>query len=213
MLAIRAHSRAAPWQFVRHLAPYTAALPSVQVRKTLNVPYLGAFYSTMLRLLNRKTLKAFRNPLQTRQVHTEQAPFSGPPSYATITRRFSSQPNPVAFFEKKREQEAIKRGEFDIHDIGGVDPEDYDVILTDVMNKTLRHEVAEIAGVPYLQGATEDEANEVVTTGQGFIYGKKLRTIFPCVAGREGRAHWVFFVVDTGAPLTYLSKQVSYSHL
>jgi hypothetical protein len=69
--------------------------------------------------------------------------------------------------------------------------------------------VSEIIGVPYLQKATQDEAKKVVETAEGFIYGKTLRIIFPCVVGFRDKAHWVFFVVDSGAPLTYLSAQVN----
>lgn len=171
----------------------------------------------MLRLLNQKTLETSRNPLrhalrnslQTRHVHAERAPFSGPPSYATIARRLASQPNPVAFFNDKRLQKAIEHGEFDIHDIGTTDPRDFDVLFTDVTDSTLRSEVAEVVGMPYLQRANEAEANEVVITGQGFIYGSKYRMIFPCVVSFKSRAHWVFFVVDSGAPLTYLSQQAN----
>ena len=167
------------------------------------------FYSVMFRLLNQKILKAFGKPLQKCQFHTERAPFSGPPSYATLTRRFSSQPNPVTFFNEKGVRKAVENGEFDIHDIGDVDPKDFDVLITDLSDNKLRIDVADIVGIPYLQRASEDEANEVVKTGQGFFYGRKRRPIFPCVVGIEGKAHWVFFVVDTSAPLTYLSVQVS----
>lgn len=46
--------------------------------------------------------------------------------------RFSSHLNPVAFFIHKRQLEARDRGEFiDIHDIGGPDPRDYDVLIKD----------------------------------------------------------------------------------
>ena len=55
----------------------------------------------------------------------------------TINRRFSSEPNPIDFFAEKKAKEAIERGEFtDIHDIGGVDPEDHDVIITDMSDYT-----------------------------------------------------------------------------
>ncbi len=137
-------------------------------------------------------------------------PFSGPPTYDTIARRFSSHPNPLAFFAHKRQQEARDRGEFiDIHDVGGVDPEDFDVLITDVNDEKLRSEIAEAVGIQYLAKATEADANKVLEIGQGVIYGKKLRTIFPCVVRNKDKAHWVFFVLDTCAPLTYLSAQVS----
>ncbi|KAF2182315.1 hypothetical protein K469DRAFT_752136 [Zopfia rhizophila CBS 207.26] len=149
-------------------------------------------------------LDPLRNPLHARPAHTEQAPFSGPPSHATIARRFSSQPNPLTFTEKRTKD----RGEFiDIHDIGGVEPEDYDVLITDIDNNTLRSEVAELIGIPYLKKATKEEANNVVEIGHGITYGRKFRIIFPCVVSFEDKAHWVFFIVDTGAPLTYLSAQ------
>ena len=47
------------------------------------------------------------------------------------------------------------RGEYvDIHDIRGPDPKDYDVILTDVDYDTLKAEISELGGIPYLQKAT-----------------------------------------------------------
>src|SRR3954447_2582523 len=87
-------------------------------------------YFAMLKLLSRQALKALRNPfrsplpnplrgpLQTRHLHNALAPpFSGPPSYATISRRFSAlSPNPISFFRQKEAEEAIERGQFvDIH--------------------------------------------------------------------------------------------------
>jgi hypothetical protein len=139
-----------------------------------------------------------------------QVPFSGPPTYDTIARRFSSHPNPVAFFVHKSQQEARDRGEFiDIHDVGGVDPKDFDILITDVNEGKLRSEIAEVVGIQYFAKATKAEANNVVEIGHGIIYGTKLRTIFPCIVSDKDKAHWVFFVVSTGAPLTYLSSQVS----
>jgi hypothetical protein len=136
-------------------------------------------------------------------------PFSGPPTYDTIARRFSSYPNPLAFFVHKRQQEARDCGEFiDIRDVGGVDPKDFDV-FTDVNDEKLRSEISEAVGIQYLAKATEADANKVLAIGQGVVYGKKLRTIFPCVVRNKDKAHWVFFVLVTGAPLTYLSAQVS----
>jgi hypothetical protein len=143
-------------------------------------------------------------------VYTEQAPFSGSPSYATITQRFSSLPNPLTFFEKERAKEAIERGEFtDIHDAEVVDPKDYDVLVTDITDKKLRPEIAKLAGIAYLEKATKDDANKKVDIGYGFLYGSKFRPIFPCVLSFRDKAHWVFFLVDSGAPVTYLSSQAS----
>ena len=177
----------------------------------------------MLRLPSRQALKALRNPfrsllsnplrgpLQTRHLYTAPAPFSGPPSYATLARRFSDlSPSPIGFFGQKRAQEAIERGEFvDIHDIGGTDPKDYDVLITDMTNETLQSEISELVGIPYLQEATKDQADEVAREIHGFLYGRKLRQILPCFLSIEDKSRWVFFFVDSGAPLTYISSHVS----
>jgi hypothetical protein len=181
----------------------------------------------MPRLPSRQALKALRNPfrsplpnplrgpLQTRHLYTAPAPFSGPPSYATLARRFSAlSPSPIGFFGQKRAQEAIERGEFvDIHDVGGTDPKDYDVLITDMTNETLQSEISELVGIPYLKEAMKDEADHVAGEIHGFIYGRTFGMILPCVLNIEDKARWVFFIVDSGAPLTYLSAQVSiHSH-
>ena len=177
----------------------------------------------MLRLLSRQALKALRNPfrsplpsplrgpLQTRHLYTAPAPFSGPPSYETLTRRFSdSSPSPISFFSQKRANEAVERGEFvDVHDIGGVDPKDYDVLITDMNNETLESEISELVGIPYLREATKGEAGKVAEEIRGFTHGWKRRQILPCVLGIDGMARWVFFIVDPRSPLTYISSQVS----
>jgi hypothetical protein len=178
----------------------------------------------MLKLLSRQALKALRNPSrgplpnplrgppQRRHFHDALAPpFSGPLSYTTIARHFSaSSLNPISFFRQKAAKETIERGEFvDIHDIGGVDPKDYDVLFTDMNRDILHSEISKLVDIPYLKEATNPEANEVATEIRGFAYGQKFRLIFPCVLGMNGTARWVFFVVDSGAPLTYISTEVS----
>ena len=167
----------------------------------------------MLRLPSQEALKALRRPLrnplptplrsfvQTRHVYTAPAPFSGPPSYATLARCFSSEANPLTFFAKKKSKEAAERGKFiDIHDVGDVDSKDFVALITDVNDNILRSDVAELAGIPYLKEATKDEANKVVEIGTGFVYN--LRLIFPCVVGFEDKAHWVFFVRSRGVFLS-----------
>ncbi|KAF8469045.1 hypothetical protein BDZ91DRAFT_83279 [Kalaharituber pfeilii] len=83
------------------------------------------------------------------------------------------------------------------------------VWITDVKDENLRHEISQVVGIPYLSKATVADANEVHKVGNGFIYGRELRTIFPAVVGHKGKAHWIFFILDTGSPLTYLSSQAS----
>ena len=90
-----------------------------------------------------------------------------------------------------------------------MDPRDFDVLFPDIDGEKLRSEIPAIVGKQYHAKATKDEANHVVKAGIGFNYGRAHRTLFPCVVSYEGKSHWIVFIVDTGAPLTYLSVQVS----
>lgn len=87
----------------------------------------------------------------------------------------------------------------------------YDVLsagFTDVTDEILRTEIAELVGIPYLSRATQDESNKKVDIGSGFLYGDTYCPIFPCVVKFRERAHWVFFIVASGSPGTFLSAQV-----
>lgn len=60
-------------------------------------------------------------------------------------RLSSSQVDPQTILTCKREQEARDRGEFiDIHDVGGMDPANYHVRITDVGDAKLRTEISGI---------------------------------------------------------------------
>jgi len=186
----------------------------------------GASYFAMLKLLSRQLPKALRNPfrsllpaplcgpLQSRHLHIEPVPFSGPPSYASLARRSSPwSPNPIHFFAQKKAKEAIERGEFvDVHDIAGVDPKDYDVLITDMDNDTLHSDISKLLNIPYLKEATKDETAEVAKEIHGFMYGQKLGMIFPCVVSIRDQARWVFFIVNPRSPLTFISSHVSVHH-
>jgi hypothetical protein len=74
---------------------------------------------------------------------------------------------------------------------------------------TLQGEISKLAGIPYLKEATKDEADKVANEIRSFYYGRSLRMIFPCILSVTGQARWVFFIVDCGAPLTYISTEVS----
>ena len=43
----------------------------------------------------------------------------------------------------------------------------------------------------------------------GYIRGLTDRAIVPFIVGHKDEARWVFFILDSGAPLTYLSDQAS----
>jgi hypothetical protein len=170
----------------------------------------------MLRLSSRQALKAPQNPLRNLpslrgrlQLHNatllhHTLPFSGPPSYATIARRWSSSnPSPISLLAKEKNEEAKKRGEFvDIHDVVWDD-------FSDMDSNTLHSDISKLVGIPYLMEATKDEADKVVTSIQGFVYGQLFRSILPCVLSIGGMSRWIFFLVTTGSPLTYISAEVS----
>ena len=63
-------------------------------------------------------------------------------------------------------------------------------------------------GIPYHAEATKEDAAKVVEIGDCYLYGQKLRTVFPTVVANTSCAHWVFFVVASGAPITHLPAQV-----
>src|SRR5262249_55940838 len=152
-----------------------------------------------------------RCSLQARRIHRLQVPFSGPPSYVTLFERFSSSnPSPMEYFSRMKAEENIARGRFvDIHDIGGLDPKSYDVLIPDIDDHTLHNEISDLVGIPYLKEATKEDADKVADSLRGFVYGDQYCMILPCVLKIEDKAHWVFFIVDSGAPLTYISTQVS----
>ena len=43
------------------------------------------------------------------------------------------------------------------------------------------------------------------------IFGTKNRVIVPAVVqnAKKNKAHWIYFVIDTGAPITYLPTHVN----
>ena len=84
-------------------------------------------------------------------------------------------------------------------------------MLTDMDNHLLHSEISELVGIPYLKEAAKEEADNVVGEIRGFVYGRKFHEILPCVLTIHDKARWVFFVVDSGAPLTYISSEVSVS--
>ena len=57
----------------------------------------------------------------------------------------------------KTEEDVARGASVDIHDIGGVDPNDYDVLIPDVDDHTLHHEISDLVGIPYLKEATKEE--------------------------------------------------------
>ena len=111
-----------------------------------------------------------------------------------------------------KDNEAIKRKEYvDIHDVGGPNPKDYDVLLKDVDYHVLQDEISTLGGIPYLQEATMSDAVKKLREATAFVFGSMHRMIFPAAVHNADidKAHWIYFLIDTGSPLTYLSSQVN----
>ena len=141
-----------------------------------------------------------------------QASYAGPPSCANLAQRFSTNPTPVLYYQATKDGEAIKRKEYVyLHDAGGLNPKDYDVLLKDVDYNVLQDEISTLGGIPYLQEATKSDAVKKVKEATAIVFGPMHRMIFPAVVHNadKDKAHWVYFIIATGSPITYLSTQVN----
>lgn len=142
----------------------------------------------MFRFLSKQAAGAVRRSSSI--ISTSRHVYNSPPSYDMITRRFSPQVDSKAYINRKETKEC---GQYvDLHDIGGVDPMDYDVLISDINHEKLRGEISDIVGIKYHAEATKEDANKVVETGDCYIYGRKFRTIFPAVVDDGSQAYWVF---------------------
>ena len=114
----------------------------------------------MLKTVTRQAIKAVPRPLPlfartSRLIHSMQPSYAGNPTYETIARQLPSQTDPQRYFISKRQQEAMSRGAFvDIHDVG-IDPKDYDVLISGVKYEALETRVAKELGIHYLSKAAE----------------------------------------------------------
>lgn len=139
---------------------------------------------------------------------TPPPPITGPPRYDTLLKRFSADnPSPLRFYELLETQEAIARGAFiDIHDT--FYPQHYDVSIPDMNHEVLTTKLSKIIGIKYHQQVPQEEADKIITKVHRIIYGPCMQFILPYVMSVGGIARWVFFLVHTGAPMTYISTQV-----
>ena len=88
-----------------------------------------------------------------------------------------------------------------------VDPNNMDIMLTDIDEEQLRVAVAEKLGVVYLSRVPADSARFPV---RGAVYGRMERSMVSLVVLRQatGMAVCVIFLVDTSSAYTYLSPAV-----
>jgi hypothetical protein len=141
------------------------------------------------------------------------APYTGRLGYETVARRFSAESDPVAFFARKRRQKSLERGQYvEVHDIG-MDSHDYDVLMTDVKHETLETTIIEELGIGYryLSKPHQTDVDKVVLDDDGHTHGQIYGPIIPLVVTNLNKSHRVF-IIDSEAPLTCLSAQVSASY-
>lgn len=137
----------------------------------------------MFRQPSRQIAKAVPRPrfVSSRPVHKTRPP----PGlrHRSSTSLFATQSQGIFY-------RAQSRGEYiDIHDVSK-DPNDYDVLISDIDHKVLGMTIAKELGIPCLSKATEADAQQVVQVGEGYIhgFGLKFRAIAPfVVCHREGR--------------------------
>ena len=158
----------------------------------------------------RRSPRPTPRPFSSNYVGSLQATFSG---YDTLARRFSSYPQPLNLFALPSWQKATDYKEYvDIHDLSDISDlelSNYDVLITDLNEKTLRSEISKVFGIDYLAKATEDDAKREVDAINGYLYGDGRRPMVPCVVSNGNKAYWVHFLVGTGAPGTFVSKKVN----
>ncbi|KAG0131919.1 hypothetical protein HOY82DRAFT_558802 [Tuber indicum] len=136
------------------------------------------------------------------QMHSPPVKYLRPPGYEyeSVARRLAARTIQRNFHAHQAGQEVSYRGHpGDTHDRPGLDRKDYDILIPDIDVRKLKNGIADVA-----------EADAVVKIGDCFLYGPNLRIIFPAiVSSPEGKAHWVFFLVNTGSSRSYLSTLTS----
>jgi hypothetical protein len=87
------------------------------------------------------------------------------------------------------------------------DPTADDVLLSDITDSILKDQISERLRLEYLGPAPN---NGSLKECHGIIHGDFNRLILPLAVARGmGTPHYyIFFIMDTGSPFTYLSQQV-----
>jgi hypothetical protein len=83
-----------------------------------------------------------------------------------------------------------------------VDPYEQDILLTDIREVNLQHEIAKEFNVGFLSLVTKDDISWPI---KGFLYGPHSRPVVNLIFGRKEKLVNVFCIVDTGSPYTYIS--------
>ena len=87
----------------------------------------------------------------------------------------------------------------------GYAPLDFDVLLTDVHARDLRHDISNCLGIPYLSECIDDSVARNMT---GVIWGPHNRLFASIkVSIGSGSMRNVHMILDTGSPQTYLCSE------
>jgi hypothetical protein len=89
-----------------------------------------------------------------------------------------------------------------------INPNAYDVLLSDVTHDLLISDISERLGIAYLTAPTESEIAEH-TAVQGILYGSNMRPMINLVVAskRHKQQRNIIFLVDTGSPHLYLCER------
>ena len=82
---------------------------------------------------------------------------------------------------------------------------DFDVLLTDVTSVHLHHEISQKMKKAYL---SDFHQNDRILALHGVIWGPHSRIFVPGVVRIKQVKKWVYFLLDTGSPKTYLAEEV-----
>lgn len=126
-------------------------------------------------------------------------------TYDVVAKALASYPKRLNDIAEKRRKLERNQPFVDIEDLDTIQPQDYDVLITDIDEGKLKSEIAEDLGVDYLGKATRGQASIKAEYIDGLLCGRRRRPVLPCVVQYGDKAAWVIFVVDTSAPATYLS--------
>jgi hypothetical protein len=109
--------------------------------------------------------------------------------YDTLARRSSSYPKPLNLFALPSWQGATGSREYvDLHDLSNIDnlrPNNYDVLVTGINEKTLRTEISKVFGIDYLAKATGDDVKREVDVINGYLYGDGRCVMVPRVVSND----------------------------
>ena len=83
-------------------------------------------------------------------------------------------------------------------------PNNLDIMLTDVHEKDLHSAIAKKLKITYLGEADRKSEKEL----NGILWGMYDRVMVPIIMEFKGKRKYVFFLVDTGSPKTFVSEHV-----